>query len=67
MRMSRLTRTDQKFGSFEASMRCIERPGAVGSSCRSNAEVFTAFCSAAGRRARASVKVSAMRKSISAP
>src|SRR5436189_2799 len=42
-------------------------PGAAGLSCRSNAVVFTAFCSCAVRRESESVKVSAMRNSILRP
>ena len=39
-------------------------PGLAGLSCRSNADVLTAFCSSPVSRARLSVKVSAMRNSI---
>jgi hypothetical protein len=62
--MSALTRTDQKFVSFARSSLWKERPGAEGSICRSKAVVLAAFRSCAVRRARLSVKVSAMRKSI---
>ena len=64
-RMSLLTRTDQKFLSFALSSLWNSGPGWPGSSCRSNAVVLTAFCSSPVRRARLSVKVSAMRNSIS--
>lgn len=38
-------------------------PELIGLSCKSKAVVFTAFCSSPVRRARLSVKVSAMRNS----
>src|SRR5258706_4773891 len=63
-RMSRLTRTDQKFLSFALSSLWKLIPGWAGFSCKSNAVVFTAFCSAPVRRARLSVNVSAIRNSI---
>ena len=65
-RMSALTRTDQKFESFARSSLWNDRPGDDGFIWRSKAVVFTAFCSCPVNRARLSVKVSAMRKSISA-
>ena len=57
-------RTDQKCLSLECSMRCRLILGCAGFSCKSKAVVLTAFCSSLDRRARLSVKVSAMRKSI---
>src|SRR6266705_7044562 len=39
-------------------------PGLAGLTCRSNAVVFTAFCSSPVNRARLSVKVSAIRNSV---
>src|SRR5262245_4188750 len=65
--MSRLTRTDQKFLSFTLSSLWKLMPGFAGLSCRSKAVVLTAFCSSPVSRAKLSVKVSAMRKSIFAP
>ena len=62
--MSPLTRTDQKFLSFAFSSLWKLRPGPAGFTCKSKAVVLTAFCSSPVRRARLSVKVSAMRKSI---
>ena len=47
MRRSPLTRTDQKCGSRDRSIRWNFSPGADGSICRSKAVVFAAFCSAA--------------------
>src|SRR3970282_1086097 len=66
-RMAALTRTDQKFLSFGllSLWNCI--PVFAGLSCRSKAVVLTAFCSSPFRRARLSVKVSAMRKSVTFP
>src|ERR1022692_1165529 len=61
--MSLLTRTDQKFLSFALSSLWKFMPGLAGLSCKSNAVVLTAFCSSEVRRARLSVKVSAMRNS----
>src|SRR5436190_23319633 len=63
-RMSSLTRTDQKFLSFARSSLWNFIPGLAGLSWRSKAVVFTAFCSSPVRRARLSVNVSAMRKSM---
>src|ERR1700683_2066172 len=62
--MSLLTRTDQKFLSLALASLWKLIPGLAGLSCKSNAVVLTAFCSSPVRRARLSVKVSAMRKSI---
>src|ERR1700682_6271720 len=62
--MSLLTRTDQKFLSFALSSLWKFMPGLAGLSCKSNAVVLTAFCSSPVRRARLSVKVSAIRNSI---
>src|SRR4051812_38775457 len=59
---SRLTRADQKFWSFDLSMRCSWRPLPVGSICRSNALAFTAFWSSPDSRLNDAVNVSAMRK-----
>src|SRR5258708_4989007 len=42
-------------------------PGLAGLSCKSNAVVLTDFCSSPVRRARLSVKVSAMRNSMRKP
>jgi hypothetical protein len=64
MRTSRLTRIDQKFLSFDLSMRWNCMPGLDGSSWRSKAVVFAAFCSSPVSLARLEVKVSAMRNSI---
>jgi len=63
-RISLLTRTDQKFLFLALSSLCRLIPGLTGSSCRSKAVVFTAFCSSPVSLARLSVKVSAMRKFI---
>src|ERR1700760_1120856 len=63
--MSRLTRTDQKFLSFALSSLWKLMPGLAGLICKSNAVVFTAFCSSPVNRARLSVKVSAILNSIS--
>jgi len=60
--MSRLTRADQKSGSYAFSSRCICKPGWEGSIWRSNTEVLTDFCSCVVRRVRLSAKVSARRK-----
>src|SRR4051812_18122494 len=62
-RRSPLTRTDQKSLSFALSSlwNCI--PGLAGLIWRSKAVVLTSFCSSLVKRARLSVKVSAMRKS----
>src|SRR3990170_2855302 len=65
--MSLPTRTDQKCLSFAFSSLWKLTPGLAGLSCKSNAVVFTAFCSSPVRRARLSVKVSAMRNSITLP
>src|SRR5690349_11599332 len=62
-RTSRFTRTDQKFLSFARSSLWNCMPGFAGFTCRSNAVVFTAFCSSLVSRVRLSVNVSAMRKS----
>src|SRR4051812_3026736 len=61
-RTSAFTRTDQKFLSFALSSLWNFIPGLAGLSCRSKAVVLTAFCSSPVRRARLSVKVSAIRK-----
>lgn len=53
--------TDQNRLSLALSSLWKLRPGLAGLSCRSNAVVLTAFCSSVVRRARPSVKVSAMR------
>ena len=45
-------------------MRCKLMLGCAGFSCRSNAVVFTDFCSSPVSLARLSVKVSAIRKSM---
>ena len=63
--MSRLTRTDQKFLSFAPSILWNRIPGRAGSNWISKAVVFAAFCSSPASLARLSVKVSAMRNSIS--
>ena len=52
------------FLSFAFSSLCKLRPGPAASTYKSKAVVLTAFCSSPVRRARLSVKVSAMRKSI---
>src|SRR5713226_1991026 len=62
--MSLLTRTDQKFLSFTLSSLWKLMPGLEGLSCKSKAVILTAFCSSPVRRARLSVKVSAMRNSM---
>src|SRR5277367_5831955 len=62
--MSLLTLTDQKFLSLALSSLWRLMPGLAGLSCKSNAVVFTAFCSSPVRRARLSVNVSAMRNSM---
>src|SRR5450759_1411174 len=62
--MSLLTRTDQKFLSFALSSLWKLMPGLAGLSCRSKAVVLTAFCSSPVNRARLSVKVSAIRNSV---
>src|SRR5437762_3121976 len=62
--MSAFTRTDQKFLSLALSSLWKLSPGLAGLSCKSNAVVFTDFCSSPVSRARLSVNVSAMRKSI---
>ena len=62
-RTSAFTRTNQKFLSFALSSLWKLRPGLAGFIWRSKAVVFTSFCSSPVRRARLSVKVSAMRKS----
>src|SRR5208282_677978 len=62
--MSPVTRTDQKFLSFAFSNLWKLIPGLTGFACRSKTVVFTAFCSSPVRRARLSVRVSAIRKSI---
>src|SRR5258708_30800226 len=64
IRMSLLTRTDQKFLSLALSSLWKLMPGLAGLICKSNAVVLTAFCSSPVSRARLSVKVSAMRNSI---
>ena len=64
MRMSALTLTDQKFLSLDLSSLWKLSPGLAGFNWRSNAVVLTAFCSSPLSRARLSVKVSEMRKSI---
>jgi hypothetical protein len=66
IRMSELTRTDQKLLSLARSSLWKLSPGRVGSTWRSKAVVFTAFCSSPVRRARESVKESAMRKVMGA-
>src|SRR5271165_3606132 len=62
--MSPLARTDQKRLSFALSSLWKLMPGLAGLSFRSNAVVFTAFCSSPLRRARLSVNVSAIRNSM---
>src|SRR6202047_3856226 len=62
--MSLLARTDQKSLSFALSSLWKLMPGLAGLSCKSKAVVLTAFCSSPVNRARLSVKVSAMRNSI---
>src|SRR3989338_3338874 len=62
--MSALTIADQKFLSLAPSSLWRLIPGLAGFICRSNTVVLTAFCSSPVRRARLSVKVSAMRKFI---
>ena len=59
--MSPFTRTDQKFLSFALSSLWKLRPGEAGFIWRSKAVVFAALCSSPVRRARLSVKVSAIR------
>ena len=60
MRTSPLTRTDQKFLSRALSSLWNDMPVDAAFICRSKAVVFTAFCSSPVRRARESVKVSAI-------
>ena len=62
--MSLPARTDQKFLSLDCSIRCRLKLGCAGFSCRSKAVVLTAFCSSPVSRARLSVNVSAIRRSI---
>ena len=64
-RMSRLTRMDQKFLSFDLSSRWNFKQGIAGFISNSNDVVLTAFCSSAVNLPRLSVNVSAMRNSIS--
>ena len=63
-RVSRLTRTDQKFGSWALSSLWKLIPLPAGSICKSKAVALAAFCSSPVRRARLVVKVSAMRNCI---
>ena len=63
-RMSWLTRTDQNRLSLALASLWKPMPELTGLSCRSKAVVLTAFCSSPVSRARLSVKVSAMRKSM---
>ena len=65
--MSLPTRTDQKFLSLALSSLCRLMPGLTGFICKSKAVVLTSFCSSPVSRARLSVKVSEMRKSIRMP
>jgi len=59
MRMSRLTRTDQKFGSVDLSMRWTCRPGRSGSLISVNAVSCACFCSSLASLAREAMKLSA--------
>jgi hypothetical protein len=62
--MSLLTRIDQKFGSFDLSIRWNCKPGAAGFICKSKTVSFTAFCSRAESRLNADWKLSAMQNLI---
>src|SRR5712691_9683642 len=63
-RMSWLTRTDQNRLSLALASLWKPMPELTGLSCRSKAVVLTDFCSSPVSRARLSVKVSAIRKSM---
>lgn len=62
--MSRLERIDQKFRSFDLSMRWNWSPGAEGSYCKSKTVIFAADWSRALNLPNALVKLSAIRNCI---